>query len=157
MVAVPLTAYPQLPAEPLARKIVIDTANYLPDSDGHIAELDDQITTTSQLLQAHLPASRVVKAINTMYFAHLATLAQPHGATGRSALPIAGDDETAKQTATAFLDAIGYDAYDVGPLSEGWRFQVGAIPYAYSTDGSFDHPQPVGAGRLISLLAQAKR
>jgi len=39
---------------------------------------------------------------------------------------------------TAFLDAIGYDAYDVGPLSEGWRFQAGAIADAYSTDGSFD-------------------
>jgi hypothetical protein len=39
----------------------------------------------------------------------------------------------AKQTAAAFLDAIGYDAYDVGPLSEGWRFEAGAIAYAYST------------------------
>lgn len=45
-------------------------------------------------------------------------------------MPIAGDDETAKQTATTFLDAIGYDAYDMGPLSEGWRFQAGAIAYA---------------------------
>jgi len=40
------------------------------------------------------------------------TLARPHGATGRSALPIAGDDQTTKQTAAAFLDAIGYDACD---------------------------------------------
>ena len=103
------------------------------------------------------PASHVVKALNTMYFEHLATLARPQGATGRSALPIAGDDETAKQTAAAFLDAIGYDAYDVGPLSEGWRFQAGAIAYAYSTDGSFDHPQPADADRLTSLLAQARR
>jgi predicted dinucleotide-binding enzyme len=153
VVTVPLKAYPQIPAEPLAGKIVIDTTNYVPDRDGHIAGLDDQSTTTSQLLQAHLPASHVVKAINTMYFEHLATLARPQGATGRSALPIVGDDETAKQTAAAFLDAIGYDAYDVGPLSEGWRFEAGAIAYAYSTDGSFDHPQPVGADRLTSLLA----
>jgi predicted dinucleotide-binding enzyme len=33
-------------------------------------------------------------------------------------LPIAGDDATAKNTVAAFLDAIGYDAYDVGPLSD---------------------------------------
>jgi 8-hydroxy-5-deazaflavin:NADPH oxidoreductase len=84
-------------------------------------------------------------------------LAAAHGATDRSALPIAGDDRTAKQTVTAFLDAIGYDAYDVGPLCEGWRFQVGAIAYAYSSDGSFDHPRPAGADRLTSLLAPAKR
>jgi predicted dinucleotide-binding enzyme len=157
VVTVPLTAFPQIPAEPLAGKIVIDTTNYVPDRDGNIAELDDQSTTTSQLLQAHLSASHVVKAFNTMYFEHLATLARPHGAADRSAFPIVSDDETAKQTAAAFLDAVGYDAYDVGPLSEGWRFQVGAIPYAYSTDGSFDHPHPAGADRLTSLLAQAKR
>jgi 8-hydroxy-5-deazaflavin:NADPH oxidoreductase len=72
-------------------------------------------------------------------------------------LPIAGDDQTAKQTVTAFLDTIGYDTCDVGPLSEGWRFQAGAIAYAYSTDGSFDHPHPAGAERLSSLLSQAKR
>jgi 8-hydroxy-5-deazaflavin:NADPH oxidoreductase len=72
-------------------------------------------------------------------------------------LPIAGDDDATKQMVTAFLDAIGYDAYDVGGLSQGWRLQPGAIPYAYSTDGSFEHPQAAGAGRLISLLAQAKR
>ena len=38
-------------------------------------------------------------------------------------LAIAGDDAAAKQTVTAFLDSIGFDALDVGPLAEGWRFQ----------------------------------
>jgi hypothetical protein len=155
--AAPLTAYRQIPAEPLARKVVIDTINYLPGRDGHIAELDDQSTTTSELLQAHLSASHVVKAFNAMYFEHLATRARPHGATGRSALPIAGDDQTAKQTVTAFLDTIRLRHLRHSPLSEGWRFQAGAIAYAYSTDGSFDHPRPVGAERLSSLLSQAKR
>lgn len=84
-------------------------------------------------------------------------MARPHGATSRSALPIAGDDQTARQTVTAFLDAIGYNACDLGPLSESWRFQAGAIAYPYSTDGSFDHPQPAGAEKLTSLLAHAKR
>jgi len=60
-VTIPFKAYRQLPVEPLAGKVVIDTTNYLPDRDGHIADLD-QRTTTSELLQAHLPASRVVKA-----------------------------------------------------------------------------------------------
>lgn len=52
---------------------------------------------------------------------------------------------------------IGYGTYDVGPLSEGWRLQGDTIPYAYSTDGSFDHPQPAGTGQLTTLLAQADR
>lgn len=158
VVAVPLGAYQQVPAEPLAGKVAIDTTNYYPDRDGHIAELDDRNTTTSQLLQAHLPASHVVKAFNTIFSEHLATLARPHDATDRSALPIAGDDQAARETVTAFLDAIGYDTYDAGPLSEGWRLQGDAgIAYAYSADGSFDRPRAAGTRQLASLLARAKR
>ena len=48
----------------------------------------------------------------------------------RSVLAIAGDDADAKQTVTGFLDAIGYDAYDVGPLAEGWRYQRDTAAYA---------------------------
>src|SRR5437763_8423894 len=123
VVTVPLKAYREVPVEPLRGKVVIDTNNYYPERDGHIAELDDQSTTTSELLQAHLPESRVVKAFNNIYFLQLGSLARPAGDPGRSVLPIAGDDEAAKRTAAGFLDSIGYDAYDVGPLAEGWRFQ----------------------------------
>ncbi len=82
---------------------------------------------------------------------------RPRSAPDRSAVPIAGDDDTAKKTVTSFLDDIGYDAYDVGPLKEGWRYQSGAITYPYGADGSFENPQPADAERLASLLAQAKR
>jgi predicted dinucleotide-binding enzyme len=123
VVTVPLRAYLEVPADPLRGKVVIDTNNYYPDRDGHIPELDDESTTTSELLQRHLPESRVVKAFNNIYVSHLATLARPSGDSERTALPIAGDDETAKRVVAAFLDAIGYDAHDAGALSEGWRYQ----------------------------------
>ena len=58
-----------MPVEPLAGKVVIDTNNYYPERDGQIAELDDESTTTSELLQAHLPTSKVVKAFNHIYAA----------------------------------------------------------------------------------------
>lgn len=157
VVTVPLKAYRQVPVEPLAGKIVIDTNNYYPDRDGHIAELDDESTTTSELLQAHLSTSHVVKAFNNIFFKHLATLSRPHGAADRSVLAIAGDDEAAKKTVTAFLDAIGYDAHDVGQLKEGWCYQRDTTAYAYSADGSFEDPRPADAEHLTSLLAQAKR
>jgi NAD(P)H dehydrogenase (quinone) len=157
VVATPLSAYRQIPAAPLAGKIVIDANNYFPDRDGHIAELDDESTTTSELLQAHLPTSHVVKAFSNVFFAHLATLRRPSGAPDRSAVAIAGDGEPAKKTVTAFLDAIGYDVHDVGPLSEGWRYQRGATAYPYSGDGSFEDPRPADAERLMSVLAQSKR
>ena len=46
----------------LSTKVVIDTNNYYPQRDGRITELEDESTTTSELLQAHLPTSKVVKA-----------------------------------------------------------------------------------------------
>ena len=102
MVTVPLKAYREVPVEPLRGKVVIDTNNYYPQRDGHIAELDDESTTVSELLQAHLPESHVVKAFNNIYFAHLGSpAARPPAAPERSVLAIAGDDADAKQTVTA--------------------------------------------------------
>ena len=135
VVTVPLKAYRDVPVEPLRGKVVIDTDNYYPDRDGHIAELDDESTTTSELLQAHLPESSVVKAFNNIYVSHLATLARPAGDPERTVLPIAGDDEAAKQTVAALLDAIGYDAYDAGALAEGWRFQRDTAAYVQPYGG----------------------
>ena len=71
VVTIPLKAYRQVPVEPLRGKVVIDTNNYYPQRDGHIAELDDESTTVSELLQAHLPESQVVKAFNNIYFQYL--------------------------------------------------------------------------------------
>ena len=73
VVTVPLKNYRAVPVEPLAGKIVIDTNNYYPQRDGHIPELDNESTTTSELLQAHLPTSKVVKAFNHIYAAELTT------------------------------------------------------------------------------------
>jgi predicted dinucleotide-binding enzyme len=81
IVTIPLKAYGEVPVEALAGKVVIDTTNYVPDRDGRMADLDDHNTTSSELLRAHLPASCVVKALNTMFFKHLAILRWPHRAT----------------------------------------------------------------------------
>ena len=123
VVTVPLKNYRQVPVEPLAGKIVIDTNNYYPQRDGQIPELDNESTTTSELLQAHLPASKVVKAFNHIYAAQLTTDGRPAGSKDRRALGIAGDDRDAKATVSALLDQFGFDTVDAGPLKEGWRIQ----------------------------------
>ena len=97
-----------MPVEPLAGKIVIDTNNYYPQRDGHIPELDDESTTTSELLQAHLPTSKVVKAFNHIYAAELTTDGQPAGTPNRRALVIAGDDAAAKATVTELLESVRF-------------------------------------------------
>ena len=146
VVTIPLKNYREVPAAPLAGKIVIDTNNYYPQRDGHIAELDSEQTTVSELLQAHLPNSSVVKAFNHIRAADLAS--QGRSSTqGRRALAIAGDDAAAKATVRALIDSFGYDVVDAGPLSEGWRFQRDTPAYL---------PRLDTAG-LTAALAEAKR
>jgi predicted dinucleotide-binding enzyme len=123
VVTVPLKNYRAVPVEPLAGKIVIDTNNYYPQRDGQIPELDNESTTTSEMLQAHLPTSKVVKAFNHIYAAELTTHGQPAGSKNRRALVIAGDDQGAKDVVTHLLDQFGFDAVDAGALKEGWRIQ----------------------------------
>lgn len=123
VVTVPLKNYRDVPVEPLAGKVVIDTNNYYPQRDGHIPELDNESTTTSELLQAHLPKAKVVKAFNHIYASALTTDGQPAGSPNRRALVIAGDDSAAKATVTRLLDEFGFDTVDAGPLKEGWRIQ----------------------------------
>lgn len=72
VVTVPLHALEQVPVEPLAGKIVLDTNNYYRERDGRVEALDKGDTTTSQMLQEHLPASKFVKA-----FSHIMAATSP--------------------------------------------------------------------------------
>jgi len=103
--------------------------NYYPWRDGQIAELDKESTTTSELLQDHLPYSHVVKAFNTIFYRHLGELTRPQNAVDRSALPIAGNDHIAKFKVRTLPDEIGFDTVDSGQLSEGWRIQRDTAAY----------------------------
>jgi len=123
VVTIPLKNIRSVPVEPLAGKVVIDTNNYYPQRDGQIPELDNESTTTSELLQAHLPKSKVVKAFNHIYASQLTTDGRPAGTPNRRALVIAGNDKEAKATVTRLLDQFGFDTVDAGPLSESWRIQ----------------------------------
>lgn len=120
--AIPLQAYRAIPAASLAGKVVLNPQNYFPHF-GRIPELENGALTTAELLARHLPRSHVVKALNSILVEEVVPDARPGGAADRRALPIAGDDGEAKQTAIGFLNEIGYDAVDAGPLAEGWRFE----------------------------------
>jgi hypothetical protein len=123
VVTIPLKNLADVPVAPLAGKIVIDTLNYYPQRDGHIADLDNEKTTTSEMVQRHLAASKVVKAFNHIYAAELTTHGQPAGSANRRALAIAGNDAAAKKIVAELLNQFGFDTADIGPLSESWRIQ----------------------------------
>jgi predicted dinucleotide-binding enzyme len=134
VVTIPLKDIGSVPAGPLAGKLVIDTCNYYPERDGQIAELDDESTTTSELVQRHLPGSSVVKAFNAIQYTQLTTDGAPAGTPDRRALPIAGDDPDAKQAVTDLLEEFGFDTVDAGALAEGWRFQRDTPAYGARLD-----------------------
>jgi predicted dinucleotide-binding enzyme len=157
VVAVPLRAYRDVPAGPLAGKPVIDANNYYPQRDGQIADLDAEAATSSELLQRHLPGTHVVKAFNNIFFKHLLSLARPHGAPDRSALLIAGDDAAALKAVTEFLDAIGYDTVETGTLAQSWRQEPGSAVYG-GVYGSMDSDTgvPVSGDALRPRIAQTR-
>jgi predicted dinucleotide-binding enzyme len=129
VVSIPLKAIDTVPVEPLAGKLVIDTNNYYPQRDGQIAVLDAEEQTSAGLLQQHLPTSHVVKAFNAIRFSDITTTGTPSGAPGRRALAIAGDDPESNALVASFLDRIGFDTVDLGPLGESWRIQPGTPGY----------------------------
>lgn len=123
VVTVPLRAVGDLPVEALAGKLVIDTCNYYPRRDGRIPDLEDESTTTSQLVQRHLPTSKVVKAFNHIRAPHLTEHGSPPGTPNRRALVIAGDDAEARHVVAGLIDEFGFDVVELDTLAEGWRIQ----------------------------------
>jgi 8-hydroxy-5-deazaflavin:NADPH oxidoreductase len=123
---------------------VIDTCNYYPrQRDGRIAEIEDGLTESAWVeRQIGHP---VVKAFNSIYAQHLADLGKEAGSPGRIALPVAGDDPTAKAIVLALVESLGFDALDTGTIADSWRQQPGTP--AYCTD--------LGVAALRAALANA--
>jgi predicted dinucleotide-binding enzyme len=122
VVTIPFKSVREVPVEPLAGKVVIDTNNYYFERDGHFPDIDEGRTTPSELLADHLGTARVVKAFNAIRSDHIGSAATPAGTPNRRALPIAGDDADAKRVVTELIDEFGFDVVDAGPLAEGRRF-----------------------------------
>lgn len=146
VVTIPLGRYREVPVEPLAGKIVIDTNNYYPQRDGHIVELDEKTHTSSGLLQKHLPTSHVVKAFNHIRAVEITTDGTPAGTANRRALVVAGDNADAVATVTRLYDEFGFDAVAIG-LDESWRVETNTPAYGVIQN----------AEELVTNLAAATR
>jgi len=112
---------------------VVDTGNYVPSlRDPHIDELDHG-AIESRWVETHL-GHRVTKAFNSITAHHLLTLGRPAGDPNRIALPVAGDDATAKTMVLKLIDDLGFDAVDAGSLDDSWRQQPGTPVYTADLD-----------------------
>ncbi|QNE40417.1 NADP oxidoreductase [Hymenobacter sp. NBH84] len=133
VVTIPLKNIPDLPNDLFegvpAEVPVIDTSNYYPLlRDGQMTELETGDLTESGWVQQHL-GRPVVKVFNNIFADHLEKNGQTAGTPGRIALPVASDDNAAKQKVMALVEELGFDAVDGGTLHESWRQQPGGPIY----------------------------
>ncbi|OAV61884.1 NADP oxidoreductase [Enteractinococcus helveticum] len=125
ILAVPLHKYRTVDPELLAGRTVIDVMNYWAPVDGVIADFEQADLGSSEVIQQYLAESHVVKSLNHIGYHELEEDDQPSGAQGRRALALAGDDARSKAVVAEFIDRLGYDAIDAGPLAAGRAYQPG--------------------------------
>ncbi|MFC9844759.1 NADPH-dependent F420 reductase [Streptomyces sp. NPDC060223] len=138
VITIPVKAVPDLPSglldEAADGVTVIDTGNYYPQQrDGRIAAIEDDGLTESRWTAQQI-GHPVIKAFNGIYAQNLLDLPRPAGAADRIALPVAGDDETAKRVVRALIDELGFDTVDAGGLDDSWRQQPGTPVYGLAED-----------------------
>jgi predicted dinucleotide-binding enzyme len=114
-----------LPVDELRGKLVIDAMNYWWEVDGMRPDLTEADATTSEIVAASLPGSRLVKAFNHMGYHDLDEGAQPVGDPRRKAIALAGDDVEANDAVADLIDSLGFDPVDLGGLDEGAVLQPG--------------------------------
>jgi len=129
-IAVPYRAVPQIGQQHAAAmkgKVMLDACNAVAGRDGQ--ELADEVERDGigVVSQKYLPGTRLVRAFNTMgvgVFAKEANRPDP-----KLAVPIAGDDPEAVQTAAGLVRDAGFDPVVVGKLADARRFQRGQAGY----------------------------
>ena len=150
IVTIPDRSIPDLPADLFAHVsddvVVVDTGNYYPQQrDGLIAAIESG-TTESGWVRERV-GRPVVKAFNNIMAQHLENDGKPAGTAGRIALPISGDDVTAKNLVKQLIDQLGFDTVDNGALDQSWRQQPGTPVYGKDFD----------AAGVSLALSQAKK
>lgn len=135
VVTIPEKSVRDLPKDLFAKSpgtIVIDTGNYYPQRDGRLADIENGLTESAWV--ARQLGRPVVKAFNTIYADHLLNRGRAADQAGRIALPVAGDDASAKAVVIRLMDEIGFEGIDAGTLADSWKQQPGTPVYGTDLD-----------------------
>jgi predicted dinucleotide-binding enzyme len=132
VLAIPLHRFTTLDPAQLAGKIVVDTMNYWPPTDGTLAAFEDRRYGSSEIVAQRLAGSRVVKTLNHIGYHELDEDRRPPGDAQRRALGVAGDDPGTVALVAEVIDRIGYDAVRLGRLRDGRLLQPGGPVFGIS-------------------------
>ena len=147
IVTIPQKAIPLLPEGILdgaaAAAPIVDTGNYYPARDGRIEAIETSVAE-SRWVSDQL-GRPVVKAFNNIRAQHLLELGKPAGSPDRIAVPVAGDEPSAKRIVMELVDELGFDPVDAGTIDESWRQQPGTPVYAAD----------LSAAGVVQALAEA--
>lgn len=110
----------------LGGKILLDCTNPLkPDLSGLTVGFT---ASGAEHVAAWAPGARVVKIFNTTGFPNMAN---PEYREGRSMMLYCGDDAQAKHVAAQLATELGFEPYDVGPLTEARLLEPFALVWIH--------------------------
>ena len=137
--AAPYGIWPELArdlAPHVAGKVVVDAANPYPGRDGAFAQAAiDAGQGAGVPVAALLPGARLVRAFNCVPWPGMvAEAGRPPGE--QIAIPLAGDDPTARDTVARLIAEAGFEPVDAGPLDRAREFDPGAPAYNHPMSAS---------------------
>jgi 8-hydroxy-5-deazaflavin:NADPH oxidoreductase len=136
-IAVPYGALPQIGEDygaALKDKIMLDACNAVATRDG--GALADEVGRegVGVVSQKYLTGARLVRAFNTLSYKIFAT--EANRPDPKVAVPVAGDDSEAVQTAAGLVHDAGFDPVVVGKLADASRFQRGGPGYGQAVSAA---------------------
>ena len=124
VLAMPLFRHTQVPPAYLSGRTVVDVMNYWAPTDGHLPDFEGEQSSTEIVARHHADA-KLVRTLNHIGYHDLEDQARPAGDPERQAVAIASEDAAAKAKVAEFIDRLGYDPVDAGPLIAARKFGAG--------------------------------
>ncbi len=111
-----------------AGRILVDTTNPFTQLEPELVLADLGGTGASEIVAAHAPGARVVKAFNAIRMEHYDKGPKFHD--GKRVIFVSGDDKDAKAVVMGLVNDFGYAPVDLGGLVSGGRMQQAGGPIA---------------------------